>query len=97
MSNNLPYPDSNSTKYLNNIAGGEVTLDDLPVPQSAVDKYLDYIARNASTGGEAGPQGPKGDKGDTGATGPQGPAGFGTEEQYNDIIARLVALEGKVQ
>lgn len=34
--------------------------------------------------------GPKGDKGDTGAA---GAAGFGTEAQYNDIIARLEALE----
>ena len=41
----------------------------------------------------------KGDKGDRGPEGPQGPAGadgadgFGTEAQYNDIIARLEALE----
>lgn len=40
--------------------------------------------------GPEGPQGPKGDKGDTGAA---GAAGFGTEAQYNDIIARLEALE----
>lgn len=32
----------------------------------------------------------KGDKGDTGAPGANG---FGTEAQYNDIIARLEALE----
>jgi hypothetical protein len=42
--------------------------------------------------GATGPQGPagaKGDKGDTGA------AGFGTKAQYDDIIARLTALESK--
>ena len=49
--------------------------------------------------GPAGPQGEtgaKGAKGDTGAQGPKGEPGadgFGTEEQYNDIIARLEALE----
>ena len=32
-------------------------------------------------------------KGATGATGATGPAGFGTQAQYNDIIARLTALE----
>ena len=35
----------------------------------------------------AGEKGDKGDKGDPGAD------GFGTEAQYNDIIARLEALE----
>ena len=46
--------------------------------------------------GEQGPQGDagaKGAKGDTGAQGPAGADGFGTEAQYNDIIARLEALE----
>lgn len=52
--------------------------------------------------GPEGPEGPKGDtgaagkdgaKGDTGAAGADGADGFGTETQYNDIIARLEALE----
>ena|SRR5699024_9560428 len=55
--------------------------------------------------GDEGPQGPKGDKGDPGADGAKGDKGdpgtpgadgadgFGTEAQYNDIIARLEALE----
>ena len=55
--------------------------------------------------GKEGPQGPQGEagakgdtgakgaKGDTGAQGPAGADGFGTEAQYNDIIARLEALE----
>ena len=49
--------------------------------------------------GPAGKQGPKGEPGADGADGKQGPKGepgadgFGTEEQYNDIIARLEALE----
>ena len=39
-------------------------------------------------------KGPKGDKGDMG---PPGADGFGTEAQYNDIIARLEALESAVE
>ena len=35
----------------------------------------------------------KGDKGDKGDPGADGADGFGTEAQYNDIIARLEALE----
>ena len=35
----------------------------------------------------------KGAKGDTGA---KGADGFGTESQYNDIIARLERLEGQI-
>ena len=59
--------------------------------------------------GDPGPEGPQGPKGEQGPEGPRGPAGadgakgakgdpgadgFGTEAQYNDIIARLEALEG---
>ena len=56
--------------------------------------------------GATGAKGDKGDKGDAGAPGAdgkdgaQGPAGadgFGTEAQYNDIIARLEALEAAEQ
>ena len=51
-----------------------------------------------------GPKGDRGEKGDTGAPGKDGAKGaagangkdgFGTEAQYNDIIARLDALETK--
>lgn len=47
--------------------------------------------------GTDGSQGPKGDKGDTGEQGPAGADGFGTEAQYNDIIARLEALESALE
>ena len=49
--------------------------------------------------GEQGPQGIQGPKGDTGEQGPQGiqgpkgADGFGTEEQYNEIIRRIEVLE----
>ena len=43
--------------------------------------------------GEQGPQGIQGPKGEQGEQGPQGVDGFGTEEQYNEIIRRIEALE----
>lgn len=46
--------------------------------------------------GAAGPKGDPGAKGDTGATGPKGDPGadgFGTEVQYNELVARIEALE----
>lgn len=46
--------------------------------------------------GEQGPAGADGAKGEQGIQGPAGPAGkdgFGTEVQYNELIARLEALE----
>ncbi|QPK90823.1 collagen-like protein [Bacillus velezensis] len=48
--------------------------------------------------GAQGIQGVKGEKGDPGIQGIQGEKGadgFGTKAQYDDIIARLEALEGK--
>lgn len=47
--------------------------------------------------GAQGETGAKGAKGDDGAQGPAGADGFGTEEQYNDIIARLEALEAPAE
>ena len=43
--------------------------------------------------GPEGPQGPAGAVGEQGPAGSDGADGFGTEAQYNDIIARLEALE----
>ena len=43
--------------------------------------------------GDTGLQGPQGEQGPKGDTGEKGADGFGTEAQYNDIIARLEALE----
>ena len=56
----------------------------------------------AGSKGDTGATGPKGDtgatgpKGDTGAAGPKGDPGadgFGTEAQYNELVARIEALE----
>ena len=49
------------------------------------------------TPGADGAKGDKGDKGDQGDPGTPGANGFGTEAQYNDIIARLEALEGAAE
>ena len=45
---------------------------------------------------EPGPKGDKGDKGDTGAKGAKGDKGdpgFPTEDQWNELVARVDALE----
>ena len=82
-------------KWADGEAGGT------PITAAELNRIEAAGAAKAAQGPE-GPQGPKGDKGDPGADGaegPQGPAGadgadgFGTEAQYNDIIARLEALE----
>lgn len=82
-------------KFGLNIEAVYVRTEDGPVP------LLEYLDGNAS----AGPEGPEGPRGPEGPEGPRGPAGadgtngadgadgFGTEAQYDDIIARLVALE----
>ena len=45
------------------------------------------------TPGPAGADGDRGLPGKDGTNGTNGKDGFGTEAQYNDIIARLTALE----
>lgn len=44
--------------------------------------------------GDIGRDGAKGDKGDKGSPGKDGKDGFPTEEQWNDLVARVEALEG---
>jgi len=43
--------------------------------------------------GPEGPQGPAGADGSDGAEGPAGADGFPTETQWNDLVARVEALE----
>lgn len=86
-------------------ADGKVVADDAggagySIQAASEGELARFVRGSSGTPGPQGPAGPKGDKGDPGDPGdpgPQGPAGkdgFGTEEQYNDIIARLEALEG---
>src|SRR5699024_5640660 len=44
--------------------------------------------------GPEGPEGPEGPKGPKGATGAAGADGFPSEAQWNDLVARVEALEG---
>src|SRR5699024_7525607 len=90
--------------YIRNVKGGSGSGE--PGPKGNPGKSAYQVAvDNGFEGTEEewlaslqGPKGPKGDKGDAGAEGAQGPKGdkgddgFGTEEQYNDIISRLDAL-----
>lgn len=57
------------------------------------DQGIQGIQGTQGIQGVAGAKGERGDRGETGATGAKGADGFGTEEQYNDIIRRLEALE----
>lgn len=62
------------------------------------DVYGDLPSAGGAPGpqGPEGPQGPAGADGADGAQGPQGPAGadgFPTETQWNDLVARVEALE----
>ena len=88
-------------KWADGEAGGT------PITAAELNRIEAAGAAKAAQGpeGPEGPQGPKGDKGDPGADGAKGAKGdkgdpgadgadgFGTEAQYNDIIARLEALE----
>lgn len=47
--------------------------------------------------GDTGTQGAKGDPGADGAKGDPGADGFGTEAQYNELVARIEALESPVE
>ena len=71
------------------------TNDDPATPVSAarLTHIEDGIAAIELTPGPEGPRGPSGKDGGKGAKGDPGKDGFGTETQYNDIIARLEALE----
>lgn len=44
--------------------------------------------------GPQGPEGPRGPAGQDGADGNDGADGFPTETQWNDLVARVAALEG---
>ena len=61
--------------------------------------WLESLKGEKGDKGDAGLQGPPGVDGKDGGQGPKGDTGekgadgFGTEAQYNDIIARLEALE----
>lgn len=53
-----------------------------------------YVREGGGRQGPPGPQGPKGDKGEKGVKGDKGDPGFPTEEEWNDLVSRVDALEG---
>ena len=73
-----------------------------PITAAELNRIEAAGAAKAATGpqGPEGPQGPKGEtgakgaKGDTGAAGADGADGFPSETQWNDLVARVTALEG---
>lgn len=86
---------------LSGIGGGsniELSVNDTHIlwKLESEAEWKELVALSVITG----PQGPTGANGKNGAQGPKGDPGakgadgFGTEEQYNDIIRRLEALEG---
>ena len=85
------------------VEGAETHIADHNKIVDAIKEARTNIDEIELTPGPEGPRGPagadgadgaQGPKGDAGAPGADGADGFGTEAQYNDIIARLEALEG---
>ena len=76
-----------------------------PITAAELNRIENGIANVELTPGPEGPQGEqgppgadgkdgaKGDKGDKGDPGADGKDGFPTEEQWNDLVARVEALE----
>ena len=80
------------SKWKDGEAGGT------PITASELNRIEAAGAAKAAQGetgpqGPEGPQGPKGAKGDTGAAGTDGADGFPTETQWDDLVARVAALE----
>ena len=77
------------------IAGGGVgepgkSAYEIAVEHGFVGTEEEWLASLKGEKGDRGPQGPKGDKGDAG---PAGKDGFPTQEQWNELVARVEALE----
>ena|SRR5699024_1465114 len=83
------------------VSGGSGGADGKSAYEIAVDNgfegdeqaWLDSLVGEPGPAGSDGEQGPAGEDGAQGPPGKDGADGFGTEAQYNDIIARLEALE----
>ena len=51
---NLPsFVGSRSEEFLNHITGRATDLNSLPVPNSRIEEYLEYLCYNGGAGGEA--------------------------------------------
>ena len=67
-----------------------------PITAAELNRIEAAGAAKAKQGpqGPEGPEGPEGPKGPKGATGAAGADGFPSEAQWNDLVARVEALEG---
>ena len=93
---NITLPDAAVEGAETHVADHNKIVDAIKEARTNIDE-IELTPGPAGPAGADGAQGPKGDKGDAGAPGApgaDGADGFGTEAQYNDIIARLEALEG---
>ena len=77
------------------VCGGGAGADGKSAYEIAVEQGFEGDVNEwlESLKGERGEQGLQGPAGQDGTNGTDGADGFGTEAQYNDIIARLEALE----
>lgn len=78
-----------SAERLNHIEQGIAGVELTPGPQGPKGAKGD----KGDTGAASTVAGPKGDKGDKGDAGAPGTDGFPTESQWDDLVARVVALE----
>src|SRR5690625_35007 len=90
------------------VVGAETHVEDHNAVYDAIEEVRTNVDTIELTPGPEGPEGPKGDKGDPGEQGPPGEKGakgdkgdpgadgedgFPTEAQWNDLVARVEALE----
>src|SRR5690625_3006669 len=80
------------------VSGGGAGADgksdyEIAIEQGYEGDVNEWLESHKGERGEQGVQGPQGEQGPAGQDGTNGADGFGTEAQYNDIIARLEALE----
>lgn len=90
------------------VVGAETHVEDHNAVYDAIEEVRTNVDTIELTPGPQGPEGPKGDKGDPGEQGPPGEKGakgdkgdpgadgedgFPTEAQWNDLVARVEALE----
>lgn len=71
-------------------AGDDITAEKLNKIEQGIQNEQEGPQGEPGNDGSDGSRGPRGPQGERG---PAGSDGFGTEEQYNDIVSRLEALE----
>lgn len=78
------------------VVGAETHVEDHNAVYDAIKEIRTNVDTIELTPGPQGPEGPpgeKGAKGDKGEPGADGKDGFPTEAQWNDLVARVEALE----